>query len=128
MTLSETKRRHAEAQRKYIKNLPPEIYVWRGMKHRCCDPGHVGYKDYGARGIIVCARWLEPHGQGFKNFLADMGPRPSPRHELDRIDPNGNYCPENCRWLPKFENRSRINGHNHYIGNQELPALNCATP
>ncbi len=128
MTLHETRRRHAEAHRKYIKNLPAEIYVWRGMKYRCYDVNHLGYKDYGARGIIVCARWLEPRGLGFKNFLADMGPRPSPSHELDRLDSNGNYCKENCRWLPRFENRSRVNGHNHFIGNRELPALNCATP
>jgi hypothetical protein len=70
------------------------------MKQRCLCPTHHAYKDYGERGIRVCERWLLPNGQGFKNFLADMGPRPSGL-TLDRKDPQGHYEPFNCRWADK---------------------------
>jgi hypothetical protein len=57
------------------------------------------------------------HRTGFKNFMADMGPRPSADYHLDRIDPDGNYTKENCRWLPKTENLSRVRRGN---GKDEL--------
>jgi hypothetical protein len=55
------------------------------------------YSRYGGRGITVCDRWLVPGGQGFLNFIADMGPRPVGK-TLDRENPNGHYNPSNCRW------------------------------
>lgn len=73
--------------------------VYEGMLGRCyseSDP--VRYAYYGGRGIKVCDRWLEPDGQGFKNFWEDMGDRPE-GSSLDRIDVNGDYCPDNCRWV-----------------------------
>lgn len=67
------------------------------MKQRCRDSNHMHYRLYGGRGIKVCARWLEPRGQGFLNFLADMGPRPA-HMTLDRKDRDKDYEPSNCRW------------------------------
>ena len=81
------------------RRLSPEAVAWRGAKARCRNPGDSRFNSYGGRGIAVCERWLGR--QGFAHFLADMGPRPSPGHSLDRIDVNGNYEPGNCRWATK---------------------------
>lgn len=72
----------------------PEYGVWQCMKDRCNNKNNKAYPQYGARGISVCDRW----NTSFVNFLEDMGRRPD-RHVLDRIDPNGNYEPLNCRWV-----------------------------
>jgi hypothetical protein len=75
--------------------------TWAAMKQRCYNPKNSSYERYGARGIKVCPEWMT-----FEGFYKDMGDRPE-GHEIDRIDPDGNYCKDNCRWLPKSENRSR---------------------
>jgi hypothetical protein len=75
-----------------------EYRAWAHMKGRCLDPGDKAYKYYGGRGITVCERWLK-----FVNFHADMGSIPSASLSLDRIDVNGCYCPENCRWATPTE-------------------------
>ena len=108
MTAREKRKRKSMIQRRWVERQPPEWSVWRGIKKRCNYAKHPQYEYYGGKGIRVCDRWME-HGVGFKNFLADMGPRPSPLHELDRKDSSKDYCPENCRWLSRYDNRSRAN-------------------
>lgn len=85
-----------------VGRMTPEYRAWSSMKSRCGNyPNSVSYKDYAGRGIKVCQRWLD----SFDNFLADMGPKPDPSYELDRIDVNGNYEPSNARWATKKLNR-----------------------
>lgn len=77
----------------------PEHTAWMSMKRRCCTPTAGGYAYYGGRGIKVCERWRE----SFQAFLEDMRPRPGPEYGLGRRDPDGDYTPENCRWMTKGE-------------------------
>lgn len=77
--------------------------VWRSMYKRCYDPKTNGYDKYGAKGITVDERW-----RNYKDFVSDMGLRPTAKHQLDRIDPTLGYSKENCRWVTTKENaRSR---------------------
>ena len=77
----------------------PEFYIWRTMKARCGNPKSQSYKHYGGRGIKVCDRWTE----SFSNFLSDMGERPNPELQIDRINNDGDYTPSNCRWATRSE-------------------------
>lgn len=75
--------------------ITPEFHAYRSMIARCYRPSNISYPRYGGRGITVCDRWKE----SFENFLADVGPRPSPSHSIDRHpDNDGPYAPWNVRW------------------------------
>jgi hypothetical protein len=71
--------------------------IWRGMVDRCYNPGSSSYSLYGGRGIKVCERWHD-----VRNFFLDMGLAPV-GHSVERIDPNGDYDPLNCKWIPKSQ-------------------------
>lgn len=92
---------------------PREKRIWTMMHRRCYYSDHVAYKHYGGAGIYVCERWHSDRedGKGFENFVADMGPAPSDKHSLDRINPFKEYSPENCRWATATEQANNQKRH-----------------
>ena len=101
-----------------------EYRIYNSMKARCYNPVVDSFKTHGARGIKVCDRWLDRE-KGFINFYTDMGARPKEpngRHyQLDRIDVNGDYCPENCRWVTaKQQQQNRRNNKFSYLFNEKM--------
>lgn len=88
----------------------PEYYIWVSMLARCNNPSNQGYRRYGGRGVTVCSRWDPKKGGSFANFIADMGRRPSPEHQLDKeavCMGSLEYGPETTRWATRDENCNR---------------------
>lgn len=77
-----------------------EYEIWQQMKNRCYNEKCKEYCWYGGRGIAVCNRWKN----SFISFYKDMGPKPFPKAQIDRIDNDGNYEPNNCRWVTSAQN------------------------
>lgn len=73
--------------------------IWKNMKERCRNKNKSNYKYYGGRGISVCDKWIN----SFKNFYEDMGDPTTNKHSIDRINTNGNYEPNNCKWSTQSE-------------------------
>jgi hypothetical protein len=83
---------------KHELSYTSEYFTWVSMRFRCSNKNHVSYKYYGGRNISVCERWNK-----FSNFISDMGMKPDPSYSLDRINNDGNYEPNNCRWASAKE-------------------------
>jgi hypothetical protein len=86
----------------------PEYRAWAHMLDRCYNPNNKSFHNYGGRGITICEKWCH----SFSAFLRDVGPRPSPKHSIDRYpNKNGNYEPNNVRWATQKQqmNNMRLN-------------------
>lgn len=97
--------------------ITSEYRCWQSMKTRCFNKNSKNYKHYGGRGITVCERWLK-----FKNFFEDMRRKTTKTHSLERVDNNGIYCKENCKWATKEEQiNNRRSTHNITINGVTKP-------
>jgi len=97
----------------------PEFQAWSSIKKRCLKPNNNQYKDYGARGISICKEWKN----SFEDFYKDMGPRPSLKHSIDRIDNNKGYSKENCRWATMSEQNLNKRNSRKLSFNNETKSL-----
>jgi len=109
----------AHPNQKHGGRYTPEWNVWQGMLRRCESLSNKDYHRYGGAGVTVSAEW-----HSFAEFIKDMGPRPSDLHQIDRIDTNGPYSKENCRWATMSENQSNRKKSSWWMI-QGIKFLNC---
>ncbi|HFR3796773.1 TPA: hypothetical protein ACHVHO_000712 [Streptococcus suis] len=93
-----------------------EYNTWKGIKKRCYQKSYQHYDRYGGRGIVMCQEWKDD----FMAFFKDVGKAPSGEYQLDRIDNNGNYEPNNCRWVTRQEN---CRNRNFKVGKSGYPGV-----
>jgi hypothetical protein len=105
--------KHGRASR--IHGKQRLYHIWISMRERCNNPNAKQYKDYGGRGIKICKEW-----DSVDTFCIDMGERPSMEYTLDRIDSDGNYSKENCRWATPKEQANNKRTNKLYTINGEI--------
>ena len=94
----------------------PEYRIWCHMRARCLNETDHAFRLYGGRGIKICQRW-----DSFAAFYADMGPRPSPNHSIDRTNRDGDYEPSNCRWATISEQNNNTSRNRRLrVGDREM--------
>jgi len=91
-----TSRLNGKLNKKHGMYKSPTYMSWKKMKDRCLNPNHMHYHTYGGRGINICDKWMS-----FEGFFEDMGEMPEKGYSVDRINSDGNYTKENCRWIPR---------------------------
>lgn len=107
-------------QYKHGMSKTPEYKSWDGAKQRCLNPKCKDYPRYGALGVTMCDSWIN----SFINFYNDMGPKPTKKHTLERIEVQGNYKPDNCKWATVREQNNnqrktkkyKVNGKLYSVG------------
>jgi len=96
-----------------------EYRSWQGLKSRVFNKKNKKYPNYGGRGIVICDRWKD----SFENFLKDIGKKPTGKYTIGRIDNDGDYCPENCRWENDFQQAQNKTNNTKILYNGELKCI-----